>query len=398
MFKLISMIGLLIVAATWQPRLDPLPSSAGVEVPPYGKCYTLNVLPTQEDDEQRKQLIQSATKRLLEIQEPDGAWPYEGVYRVGHSQDAPQGKIPVGYRIGGTAIVCSALISASHDDQSLIEQAVTRATELILKELEDPLMEARQVRQYDVRVWGHIYALDYFCRLEMSDGFGELKEKTKPWIRRLVNALLVEEIEGGGWNYATRRSHACFVTAPALQALLLAQQQGAKVPAAVFERGAKILADSRTDDGSFQYSGIAGQRDDLLPGAIARAAVAETTMWLLGKGDQEQIQQALDAFHEHWEELEKRRQQTGTHAPPYGVAPYYFYYGHRYAAQAIRMLPSDRQDAEFEKFFTVLLKTKESDDTWNDRIFERSKAYGTAMSLLALCRESVDLPPKLEAE
>ena len=113
---------------------------------------------------------------------------------------------------------------------------------------------------------------------------------------------------------------------------------------------------------------------------------------LLGGGDTEKLQAAINAFHVHWEELEKRRKKTGTHVGPHGVAPYYFYYGHRYLAQAIKMLPKEKQDDEFQKFLQVLMKTKDSDNTWNDRVFDRSKAYGTAMSLLALSRENVLLP------
>ena len=352
--------------------------------------------PQRDIESERTHLIQAAAKRLLEIQEPDGAWPYEGVYRVGRSEDYPSGKIPMGYRVGGTSLVCSALISCPFDDPSKMEAAVIKATELVLQELEHPLLAPSQSDRYDVRVWGHIYALDYFCRLERTTGFDAIKIRTRPWIETLVATLVSEELDGGGWNYATRRSHACFVTAPALQSLLLAQQLGEDVPSEVFERGAKILSESRVDTGAFQYSGTVGERKDLLPGAIARAPIAETTMLMLGAGDPAHLEQALAAFHQYWDELEKRRKKTGTHLPPYGVAPYYFYYGHRYAAQAIRMLPPEKQDPEFEKFFAILLKTKDPDDTWNDRIFDRSKAFGTAMALLAISRDSVELPPVYE--
>ena len=121
-------------------------------------------------------------------------------------------------------------------------------------------------------------------------------------------------------------------------------------------------------------------------------------MLLLGDGEPEKLQQCIDAFHEHWDELEKRRKKNGTHLPPHGIAPYYFYYAHRYAALAIRMLPKEKQDAEFKKFYDVLLRTKDDDNTWNDRVFDQSKAYGTSMSLLALCRDSVALPKPMKVE
>ena len=37
-------------------------------------------------------------------------WPYEGVYRVPGESGKPE--IPIGYRVGGTSIVCSALLRA----------------------------------------------------------------------------------------------------------------------------------------------------------------------------------------------------------------------------------------------------------------------------------------------
>ncbi len=117
--------------------------------------------------------------------------------------------------------------------------------------------------------------------------------------------------------------------------------------------------------------------------------MSETTLLTLGHGDMGQLQAAIDAFHEHWDELEKRRKKTGTHEPPYGVAPYYFYYGHRYLAQGIGHLPLEKQSAQYERFDALLLKTKDQDNTWNDRVFSRSAAFGTAMSILALNRQKL---------
>ncbi len=111
-----------------------------------------------------------------------------------------------------------------------------------------------------------------------------------------------------------------------------------------------------------------------------------------GQGEIDQLQNSIDAFHKHWDELEKRRKKTGTHLPPYGVAPYYFYFGHRYVAQAIQLLPEAKRATEMEKFHTVLMRTKDEDNTWNDRVFDRSKAYGTAMSILALSGDRVLTP------
>ena len=336
------------------------------------------------------ELLQRAATRLVEMQEEDGAWPYEGVYRV-------RRRIPFGYRVGGTAIVCTSLLYAGQDDART--KAIVRGAEIILKDLEHKRMEADTSASYDVRIWGHIYALDLFCRLRASGRFEELRKRTDPWIPKLVEILKTEQISDGGWNYANNRGrrHASFVTAPAVQALLLAKEQGEDIPDAVFLRARKVLRASRTSAGAFQYSGTSTRQPAPLPGSIARSAVCESTLILLGDGNVDHLRGAIDAFHKHWNELEKRRKKTGTHERPYGVAPYYFYYGHRYLAQAIQFLPKDEQAQQYKKFKAVLMRTKDPDDTWNDRVFDRSKAFGTAMSILALMN-NVPVPRTFDSQ
>ena len=62
-----------------------------------------------------------------------------------------------------------------------------------------------------------------------------------------------------------------------------------------------------------------------------------------GRGDTQRLQDAVESFFEHWDALEVRRKQDGTHVRPYGVAPYYFIYGHYYVAQAIELLRHDHR-------------------------------------------------------
>src|SRR5262249_474286 len=180
--------------------------------------------------------------------------------------------------------------------------------------------------------------------------------------------------------------------------LLLARAQGEEVPDDLLARARKALEGSRTESGAFAYSGPRPGKEspNLLPGSVARSPVCETTLVLLGGGSAKASQAALDAFHQHWDQLEKRRQQPGTHKPPYGIAPYYFYYGHRYAAQAIEMLPEKARAVERERLLRLILRTRDADGTWNDRVFPRSRNYGTAAAVLALLGDRTPLPPKWE--
>ena len=127
-----------------------------------------------------------------------------------------------------------------------------------------------------------------------------------------------------------------------------------------------------------------------MPGACARAAVAELCLLLGERSDRKRLRRSVDAFFEHWEELRKRKSQQGTHTGAYGIAPYYFLYGHTYAALAIEYLPKADRPALRRRMHEVLWRTRESDGSWNDRIFPRSSGYSTAMSVLALVAPDLD--------
>ena len=332
-------------------------------------------------------LIARGVGELVKMQEEGGAWPYEGVYRVG-------GEIPVGYRVGGTAIVAGTLLRAAPEDKDA-RAAYERGLAYVLKGLDHPLLEAGTDDAYDVRVWGQACALEFLCHARAAMA----KDLDEP-IRKLVKTLVAEEIRGGGWNYANHTAHAAFVTAPAAQALLFARAQGFEVPEEVFQRARKALECARAKTGAFLYSGRfkegePGVTGDQVAGSIARSAACETTLLLLGGGSVGAVKGAIDAFHEHWQALEDRRKKTGTHIGPYKIAPYYFYYGHRYAAQAIEMLPEKERAKERKRLLEAILRTRDEDGTWNDRVFPRSRNYGTAMIVLALLGEKTPLPPKL---
>lgn len=332
-------------------------------------------------------LIRAGVAQLLACQDEQGEWPYEGVYRV-------EGRLPIGYRIGGTAIVLDALLHADPSSEA-VRAATDRGLAAILTLLEHPLMEPSKVDAYDVRVWGHTWALELFCRLRAKGEGRAHADAIGTWIPRLVAALLVEELPGGGWNYASRRAAAAFVTAPVVQTLLLARAQGEAVPPEVFTRARAFLESSRGEGVYFTYSGSARQERGRvgLPGSIARSANVEATLHLLGGGSPDDLATAVDAFFLHWDELEKRRKKTGTHVAPYGIAPYYFYYGHRYAGLAIELLPPEARERDRARLLEVLLRTRDADGSWNDRVFARSRAYGTAMVILALLRDRQPLPP-----
>ncbi len=329
-------------------------------------------------------------------------WPYEGVYRVG-------GDIPIGYRIGGTSIVATALVeAAAGEPKGEALAAIHGGLDFVLEALRDPLMGPDFEKGYDVRGWGHAYALGFLLRLREARLVPESRAKeVEDAIDMLVARLQETEIGArGGWNYSRPQGDdsdaSTFMTAPTLLFLFQARQQGETVDAAVVERALKTLEEARLETGAFQYgsdkSTQNGKGFEDVPGAIGRMAVCEVVLYLADRGSIDRIRGAVGAFFEHWEWLEQRRKQQGTHVPPYMIAPYYFFYAHRHVAQAIEFLPEAEREGWREKLRVLLWKVREEDGGWNDRVFPRSESFGTAMTVMALREPAMPRPAGWRAQ
>jgi hypothetical protein len=323
-------------------------------------------------------------------------WPYEGVYRV-------ERQIPVGYRVGGTSIAAGAILAArGAKPEGAEREAVLRALDYVLEGLADERMSAGFEKGYDVRGWGHAYALEFLLALRAAKLVPEARAaEVSTWIGKLVDLLEGGEIgERGGWNYSRPAGDdsppSTFMTAPTLQILFAAAAQGEQVDPAVVERGLRSLEQGRLESGAYQYGTRperqTGKGFEAVEGAIGRMPVCETTLLLAGRGSVERVRESIEAFFEHWQHLEDRRKQNGTHEGPFKIAPYYFFYAHRYTAQAIELLPEKERPKLRERLYALLWKVREQDGGWNDRVFPRSAAFGTAMTLLALCEPELPRP------
>ncbi|MBI1381572.1 MAG: hypothetical protein GC161_10860 [Planctomycetaceae bacterium] len=319
-------------------------------------------------------------------------WPYEGVYRE-------RGAIPPGYRVGGTAIGALALLlTAPPDDADAAEvhEALRRALNFVLREVDGKDLTAAFRGSYDVRGWGQAYALEFLLRWRNSAKPDDPQRQT---VDRTIQDLIVRLestalAASGGWNYARAQGPQSpaspFMTAPILLALFDARAQGFAVDTDVVEAALDGLAKGRAEVGAFAYTSRPSA--DAWQGAIGRSPVAELALYLGGRGDAARIEFALERFFEHWEWLEKRRRGTGTHVPPYGVAPYYFFYAHAYAGICIEHLDEERRAPLRRQLLERLAEVREPSGGWNDRVFPRSESFGTAMAMWAMV--APDLPPR----
>lgn len=360
------------------------------------------------DEPSREAMIARGVEILLEMQEGEtkAEWPYEGVYRVART-------IPVGYRAGGTAIAAAALLHAPGlaEDESR-QAALHRAMRFLVDSTDDLAMIHHVEATYDVRGWAYAYGLWFFAQAKAAKIIpDDLAPDIDKAMAFFIKGIEVTEIPaggnnpGGGWNYARRGgfqgpgASSPFMTGATLQALFEAAKVGMPINDAMIERGLAALQASKMQSGAYVYSGRATARSsDGVPGAVGRMLIAESTLFLASRATAADVRGALDAFIVHWDWLEQRRAKDGTHSPPYGVAPYYFFFAHHYAAQAIELLPQHER-AEYRRRVTaLLLQVREEGGGWNDRTFPRSRNYGTAMAMLALMMPDLPRPASWSAQ
>ena len=341
-----------------------------------------------------------AVEFLLDGQQ-DGEWPYQGVYRV-------NGKIPVGYRVGGTAIGGLAVLRAPvGGNAQRIQQAVGRAAAMVIASIDNPRMSHRFEATYDVRGWGYTYGLSFLLSLRGSDRMpDDLAESGDAAIRFFIDGIEATAIpESGGWSYARPAGFAApgmsssFMTAPTLQALFEANRQGFAVDRNVVRLAIDALEGSRSVTGAIAYKGpMTRETRDAVPGAVGRMPAAEATLYLAGRGQVSRVRGAIDAFLVHWQWLERRRAKPGTHAGRYNIAPYYFYFAHFYAAQAVELLPDPDRVEYRRRLRELLLATRGEDGTWNDRVFRQSAAYGTSVAVLSMMMPETQPPARWDAD
>ena len=352
--------------------------------------------------------VAAGLRLLVERQEgPDRSeWPYQGVYRVSPGPDDPEALIegrgrrrtviPIGYRVGGTSIAGRAMLRDPNiETDAQRRAAVDRARTFVVDATRHPSMNPDFAGGYDVRGWGYIYGLGFLLDLrERGLVPPEAMAATEDGIRFYVKALAAIEIpEVGGWNYARRGpldrpdSNSPFMTPPGIQALREAERQGFQIPEGIVERALSGIDFNRGEDGHIAYASRRPTREPAaqIPGAIGRMLAVSTVRSELGLADAAEVRQACAAFLTHWGELLKRKGRDGTHQAPYGVAPYYFMYAHGYAAEAIERLPEDERVIWRERLARLLMSVHDGEKAgWNDRVFDRSAAYGTSIAVLAL--------------
>lgn len=350
-------------------------------------------------NEQIEQAIGRGVALLLKRQNKDGSWGSAGSSRPGEVT-APVPGAHHAFKAAVTALCISALIETGGDDPSQeVVASIDRGEAWLFKYL--PRVR-RATPEVFYNVWTHSYGIQALVRmLERKPDDAERKAKIFDLIDQQLDLLSRYETVGGGWTYYDFSAHTkkpsdsgfSFVTATGLVALSDAKQAGVKIPQRIVERAMANILRQRNPDYSYiygEYLKYQPRRPINRPaGSLGRSQACNLAMRLWGDKTvtDEVLKTWLDRLFARNGWLDIGRKRPIPHEAWFGVAGYFFYYGHYYAALCIEQLPADER-AHFQNHLAaILLKLQEKDGSWWDfPLYNYHQQYGTALTLMSLER------------
>jgi hypothetical protein len=214
-----------------------------------------------------------------------------------------------------------------------------------------------------------------------------LRQHEQSSCKQLVARIVSLQFPDGSWSIFNAERATSFDTASCVLALQSANYVGVAAPADALQRGIAALERMRAPDNLFRFSTAAA--DDWMTtkfASIARDAQCEHALLAVGRGSPQLLAASLERFLEFHKELRAPTKRLGETVDDRGHGSFDFFLAHFAAFEAARAFaPPELTRRIAAASREAVLSAMEGDGTWLDN-FERGRAYGTAMALLALNR------------
>ncbi|MCH2113775.1 MAG: terpene cyclase/mutase family protein [Pirellulales bacterium] len=268
-------------------------------------------------------------------------------------------------------------------------------------------------------IWGHSFAIQALVQLhDRAMGDEALQNRLRASVEKHIDRLRRCTFLNGGWGYydnppadrmgrpnRPRRakmtrpagSSSCFCTATALIAIHKATQLGVEFPQQRINEAVAAIERQRYPDFAYAYGEYLKMRPrygiNRPAGSLGRSQVCNLAMRLYG--DEQVTDEVLATWlnrlyaRNGWLSISRKRHIPGEspHFGDFGVAGYFFYYGHFYAAMCIEELPESERPYFQDYLAHILIPLQEKDGSWWDYIlYDYHQQYGTAMAISALVR------------
>jgi hypothetical protein len=360
--------------------------------------------------------IERGVDFLIESQRDSGAWG--GPQKTkGLNIYAPGMASHLAFRTGTTSLavmaLCESLELLDGERREKADAAIDRGQAWLLEHSNkltraEPDAYVSQMGLALYSIWGHAYAIHAIVPLhERAEGDEKLQAKLKKLLEYHVNRLKTSAFIDGGWSYYDEKAHTLtpsgspfsFSTATVLIALKEAEKLDVDFPEPLAKKAIASILRQRYPDFSYAYGEYLRMRPRLdinrPGGSLGRSQVCNLALRLYG--DKYVTEEVLKTWlhrliaRNGWLSIGRKRPMP--HDSEFGVAGYFYYYGHYYAALCIEELPEDERSFFFDHLARILMPLQEKDGSWWDYpLYDYHQAWGTAMAVSALvhCREHRD--------
>jgi RNA polymerase sigma factor (sigma-70 family) len=190
------------------------------------------------------------------------------------------------------------------------------------------------------------------------------RPEVRDTLAKAVRLIVDTQNREGGWRYQPVRADADLsVTVCQLNALRAARRAGMEVPDETFNACIRYVKNSQNPDGGFRYM--------LQGGASAFPRSAGGLMALLSAGgsDSKEVREGLNYLRQYMRAIKLGSRYS------------HYFYGHYYAAQAMKLRGGDDWNEWYTAIRDELLRRQAAAGYWADSI---GNDYGTAMALFIL--------------
>ena len=378
---------LLLALAPPSPAVRP-PQEAATGTP----AEAPHAAPLAVDADGARTRVSSAVRWLLDNQREDGAWgvgAIDSVQFVGFSVETYYD-----FQLGANALAFLALLAVEPTEER------AAALERSFEWLTTTRMPKRG-SDWDVDcTWPAVYGFQAMFAAWEDERFDDAqRERAKARGLELYALLEKNQEPKGGWGYyegpaVSQRPtwSTSFTTACVIPALVRARDAGWPIDEAVVARAARYVEQCRLPNGAYSYDlrpipRLEGESIDNVRGSLGRIQVCN---WALSRAGNEattpdRIREGLEAFFEHHKFLDAAYMRSIPHEAYYANAPYFYMFGHCYAAMVIGELPAEEQPEWHRRLRGHLAKIQWDDgSSWDFPNMSCMRIAGTAFSVLAL--------------
>ena len=338
---------------------------------------------------------------MLRTQRPKGYWG-TGCWFAGWDHVEMDPGSPEAFKVATTGLCCMAL--REYGTPEAVEAA---------RRGEDWLATggARLRRQHDweiYNIWGHGYALQALAFAYGRETAPARRELLRKGADAQIDLLRRYQTAYGGWNYydfvagtqTPAMSPTSFGTSAALVGLREAKDAGLAVDELMIKRAVRVVEKSRVPNGAYTYDFdplSINAYHNKPKGSLGRSQACNEALlaWGSPKVDVAKAKTFYDTLIKEHRFIECGRKRQWPHEAFYATAPYYYYFGHYYAARLLARFPAPERAAAARELLPFILPHQEEDGSWWDYAMrDYHKPYGTAYAVLILlrCREAMRAP------